>query len=116
MNKRRPSGGPHAFPSGHTATAFLGATSLYHEFKETNTVLAYSGYAFATTTGTFRMLNNAHWFSDVLAGAGISILMTNIVYHIEPLKNWNPLKKSDNVSFVPYFNENEAGIYLTKRF
>ena len=116
MNKRRPSGGPHSFPSGHTATAFLGATSLYHEFKETSTVLAYSGYAFATTTGTFRMINNAHWFSDVLAGAGISILMTNIVYQIEPLKNWNPFKKSDNVSVIPYFNENEAGIYLTRRF
>lgn len=116
MNKTRPNGSNHSFPSGHTATAFTSATVLFQEFKETNTVLAYSGFAFATTTGTFRMLNNAHWFSDVLAGAGISILMTNIVYHIEPLKNWNPFKKSNNVSFIPYFNENEAGIYLTKRF
>ena len=116
MNKTRPNGSGYSFPSGHTATAFTSATVLYHEFKETNSVLAYSGFAFATTTGTFRMLNNAHWFSDVLAGAGISILMTNLVYHIEPLKNWNPFKKSDNLSLIPYFNENETGIYLTKRF
>jgi hypothetical protein len=116
MNKTRPNGSGHSFPSGHTATAFTGATVLFQEFKETNAVLAYSGYAFATTTGTFRMLNNAHWFSDVLAGAGISILMTNLVYHIEPLKNWNPFKKSENISLIPYFNKNETGIYLTKRF
>ncbi|TXB63683.1 phosphatase PAP2 family protein [Vicingus serpentipes] len=116
MNKTRPNGSGHSFPSGHTATAFTGATVLFQEFKETNSVLAYSGFAFATTTGTFRMINNAHWFSDVLAGAGISILMTNIVYQIEPLKNWNPFKKNNNVSLIPYFNENETGIYLTKRF
>lgn len=116
LNKTRPNGSPHSFPSGHTATAFTGATVLFHEFKESNSFLAYSGYSFAIATGSYRMINNAHWVSDVLAGAGISILMTNLVYHIEPLKNWNPFKKNKNISLIPYYNENELGIYLTKTF
>lgn len=116
MNKTRPYGGPHSFPSGHTSMAFTGATVLYQEFKNTSPLLAYSGFAFATTTGTFRIINNAHWFSDVLAGAGISMLVGNLVYYIEPLKNFNPFKKSNDVSLIPYFNSNETGIYFCKKF
>ena len=44
----RPDGGPHSFPSGHTANAFLGAHIAWKEFKDSSPVLAYSGYALAT--------------------------------------------------------------------
>lgn len=71
--KERPNGSPHSFPSGHTTFAFTNATVLFNEFQETAPVLAYSGYVFATTTGAFRMINNKHWLSDVLVGAGIGI-------------------------------------------
>ncbi len=116
MNKTRPSGAPYAFPSGHTATAFTGATVLYHEFKESSPILAYSGYAFAGTTGAFRIINHKHWLSDVLAGAGISMLVTNLVYRIEPIKNFNPFKKNKEISLIPYYNNNGTGIFFTKRF
>lgn len=116
MNKTRPNNSPYSFPSGHTATAFTGATVLYQEFKTSSPVLAYSGFGFAAATGSFRMINNVHWLSDVLAGAGISIMVTNLVYHIEPLKNFNPFKESKDISMFPYFNENETGIYFSKKF
>lgn len=105
VGKTRPDNSSnHSFPSGHTATAFVGATVLYHEYKDANALMAYNGFLFASTTGSFRMMNNRHYLSDVLAGAGIGILVVNAVYHFQPLKNWNPFKNNKNVSFYPLYN------------
>jgi hypothetical protein len=116
INKTRPDGLPYSFPSGHTNIAFTNATVLYNEFKDSAPVLAYSGFAFATTTGVFRMINNKHWLSDVLTGAGIGILVTELVYHFEPFKNFNPFKNSKNVSFYPLINEENYGFYFAYKF
>lgn len=116
IKKTRPDGLPYSFPSGHTTIAFTNATVLYNEFKDSSPVLAYSGYAFATTTGAFRMINNKHWLSDVLAGAGIGILVTELVYHFEPFKKFNPFKNSKNVSFYPQINEENYGFYVAYKF
>lgn len=61
IKKQRPAGADDSFPSGHTTGAFTNAQVLYNEFNQTSDALAYSGYAFAVTTGMFRMLNNKHW-------------------------------------------------------
>lgn len=116
IKKTRPDGLPYSFPSGHTTMAFTNATVLCNEFKESSPVLAYSGFAFATTTGAFRMINNKHWLSDVLAGAGIGILVTELVYHFEPFKKFNPFKNSKNVSFYPQINEENYGFYFAYKF
>jgi hypothetical protein len=79
-----------AYPSGHTAQAFVASQVLYIEFKHTNKVLAYSGYLFSVPTGALRVINNRHWVPDVLLGAGIGILVTNFIYYFEPLKKWTP--------------------------
>jgi len=97
----RPNGDPFAFPSGHTSQAFTGATVLFHETKDYCLPLAYSGYLFSTATGILRVTNNKHWVSDVLVGAGIGILVTNLVYYFEPLKNWDPFKLNDKAVIVP---------------
>lgn len=113
ISKTRPDGDPYSFPSGHTTIAFTNAAVLQNEFQETAPVFAYSGYAFATTTGVFRMLNNRHYLSDVLMGAGIGILVTQLVYHFEPFKNFNPFKKSKGISFFPQYKENTYGFYFS---
>jgi hypothetical protein len=105
IGKERPDGSSnHSFPSGHTSNTFVGATVLYHEFKESTPVYAYSGFLISSATGGLRVMNNRHWVSDVVVGAGVAILVTNLVYHFEPLKNWNPFKNSNNVSFYPDYN------------
>ncbi len=106
-----------SFPSGHTSNAFMMATILFHEFKETKPILAYSGFVFATATGTLRVLNNEHWVSDVLVGAGIGIIVTDLVYRFEPLKNWNPFK-NDKISAIisPSYIENSVGLYANIQF
>ena len=82
-NQYRPdSSAQNTFPSGHTATAFVGAEMVHQELKHTHPVLSYSGYVFATATGIYRMYNNKHWLSDVIAGAGFGILSTKASYWI----------------------------------
>ena len=118
IHKIRPNGDTDAesFPSGHTSYAFTIATVLYEEFKDTSPILAYSGYAFATTTGALRMMNNKHWISDVLAGAGIGILVTEVIYSFDPIIKWNPFKKTTNVTLLPQMGNTQKGVYLRIRF
>ena len=39
-----------------------------------------AGYGVATATGVMRVLNNRHWVSDVMSGAGIGIISTELGY------------------------------------
>jgi len=107
----RPNGNPLSFPSGHTSQAFTGATVLFQETKDYCLPLACSGYLFSTATGILRVTNNKHWVSDVLAGAGIGILVTNLVYYFEPLKNWDPFNLNGKAVIVPDIDIN-SGTYL----
>ncbi len=70
----------HSFPSGHTATAFMTATMLTKEYGHISPWIGVGAYATATATGLFRMANNKHWLSDVLTGAGIGLLSTEVGY------------------------------------
>jgi membrane-associated phospholipid phosphatase len=90
IGKKRPYGGNHSFPSGHTGVAFTNAAVLFHEYESTAPWLAWSGYGFALTTGVFRVANNEHWVSDVITSAGIGMLFTALVYHFEPFQKFNP--------------------------
>jgi membrane-associated phospholipid phosphatase len=78
----RPDGSTaNSWPSGHTATSFVGATILHKEYGLTRSPwFSVAGYGVATATGVMRILNNRHWISDVLSGAGIGILSTELGY------------------------------------
>jgi len=76
------------FPSGHTANAFRGAEILHQELKDKHTLLSYSGYFVATSVGVLRIYGKQHYFSQVVAGAGLGILSTKITYWIfDKIKN-----------------------------
>lgn len=109
-NVTRPNGGTHSFPSGHTTQAFTAATVLYRECIGYDPALAYSGYLFSTATGVLRITNNRHWISDVLVGAGVGIIVTNLVYCIDPFKNWDPFKLNRKAEIIPDIDIN-SGIY-----
>lgn len=78
----RPDGSTaNSWPSGHTATAFVGATLLHKEYGLTRSPwYSVAGYGVATATGVMRVLNNRHWISDVLSGAGIGIMSGELAY------------------------------------
>ena len=75
----------NSFPSGHTATAFMAATMLYKEYKDLGPWVGIGAYSAATLVATGRMMNNRHWMSDVLAGAGIGIMSTEVGYILSDL-------------------------------
>ncbi len=82
----RPDGSDNqSFPSGHTATAFMTATMLTKEYGHRSAWIGIGAYTTATATGLMRMANNRHWLSDVLTGAGIGILSTELGYFIGDL-------------------------------
>jgi PAP2 superfamily len=81
----RPDGfGTNAFPSGHTATAFLGAEFLHQEYSDKSPLYGAGGYLLATATGILRMYNNRHWMRDVIAGAGYGMISTKLAYITYP--------------------------------
>ena len=83
----RPDGSTrNSWPSGHTATAFVSATILHKEYGLTRSPwYSVAGYGIATATGIMRVLNNRHWVSDVLSGAGIGIISTELAYGFSDL-------------------------------
>jgi len=103
----RPSGsGMNSMPSGHTAQAFLSATILDMEYRNTSPWISVGGYAVATTTAVYRMANNQHWISDILIGAGIGIFSTNIVYYTHRYR-WG---KKNNIVILPAVYKNGGGV------
>lgn len=76
-----------SFPSGHTAEAFMAATFLHKEFGSKSIYYSIAAYTVASSVGLLRIANNRHWASDVLAGAALGILATNLAYKIFPLKS-----------------------------
>ena len=80
VNRTRPDGGENSFPSGHTATAFAGATLLAHEYGRKSVWIPIAGYTAATVTGAMRVVNNRHYVSDVIVGAAVGILTAELAY------------------------------------
>nr|WP_321410495.1 phosphatase PAP2 family protein [uncultured Carboxylicivirga sp.] len=111
---KRPDGSSNnSFPSGHTATAFVGAEFLMQEYKDVSIWYGISGYIVATGTGLFRIYNDRHWLTDVAAGAGIGILSTKIAYWINPFINEklfrNRKAKHLNALAYPFYNGKQIG-------
>ncbi|WP_233378507.1 phosphatase PAP2 family protein [Maribellus sp. CM-23] len=118
-NILRPDGSSqNSFPSGHTATAFMGAEFLYQEYKDVSVWYGISGYLVAAGTGFFRMYNNRHWLTDVATGAGIGMLSTKIAYWVHPFIRNTLFKGSDNISgcIVPYYNGEQMGLGMAFTF
>lgn len=82
--KRPDSNSKNSFPSGHTATAFMGAELMRIEYGP---YWGIGGYSVATAVGLLRIYNERHWVNDVIAGAGIGILSARIGYWMLPFYN-----------------------------
>lgn len=92
---RPDTGALNSFPSGHTAQAFAAATFMAKEYGDKSIWYSVGAYGMATSVGVMRVLNDRHWANDVLAGAAIGILSTNLAYLTHRYK-WGNKKKSTN--------------------
>jgi hypothetical protein len=108
-----------SFPSGHTANAFAGAEFLRLEYKDVSPWYGIAGYAVAATTGYLRMYNNKHWLSDVVAGAGIGILSTDLAYYLYPTVKRIFVKDKEKKSATiaaPFYNQGVVGLSIVHQF
>ena len=67
-----------SFPSGHTAFAFAGATTLHHEFGHVSPWISVGGYAVATATAVDRVCRDRHYWYDTVAGAAVGFLSAEL--------------------------------------
>jgi PAP2 superfamily len=98
--------GLSAMPSGHTAQAFVSATILDMEFRDTSPLISVAGYFIAASTGMYRMINDVHFASEVLIGAGIGILSAKVVY-ITHQYRWG---KKRSAFLFPVIYQNGGGL------
>jgi len=97
-----------SFPSGHTTVAFAAATVFAMEYRQYRAVpiIAYSA---ATAIGISRIVQNAHWISDVMVGAALGFLcgrqVVNNYHRYSKLQLENEKKKRNTISFnLNYYN------------
>lgn len=115
---RRPdSSSRNSFPSGHTATAFMGAELVRQEY---GTWYGVAAYTVATAIGVARIYNDRHWASDVVAGAGFGVLSAKVGYWLFPytgrLLQKITKKKKENASLVPFYTGGSGGIAFSYCF
>ena len=108
----------NSFPSGHTATAFMGAELLRREYWDVSSWIGVAGYAIAAGTGFFRMYNNRHWLTDVIAGAGIGILSVQAAYWLYPIITKTFFRKQyySNMFLSPYVSSESKGLAFQMTF
>lgn len=119
ISVRRPDGSnDKSFPSGHTATAFVGAHLLFKEYKDTSCWIGIFGYFVAASTGGLRVLNKKHWVSDVIAGAGVGILSVELAYLMLPaFHGMLGLKDTTSkLAVAPVIANNNYGIGMSYTF
>lgn len=97
-----------SFPSGHTTEAFALASVISAHYEES--WIKGSAYTVAALVGVARTYHDAHFASDVLAGAFIGNWVgQSVVAH-------NQSQRSRNVLLLPELGPNLTGLRLTGNF
>lgn len=109
---RPDTGAKDAFPSGHTAQAFVAATFLHKEYGHLSLWYSIAGYSVATTVGVLRIINNRHWASDVFVGAGVGILATNLAY-LTARKSNSKVAHGVGIRWAPFYSQKSYGLALS---
>lgn len=103
-----------SFPSGHTAQAFAAATFMAKEYGHKNIWYSIGAYTVATGVGAMRVMNNRHWVSDVLVGAGIGILSTNLAYLTHQYR-WGKKNKGGQTTVMPSYDGQTGMVNIIHR-
>lgn len=86
VNRSRPSGGGHAFPSGHTSATFATAGVLHRHFGWKAGVPAYAAAGFV---GLTRVRDRSHWVSDTVFGAALGLAAAWTVTRGHDARSWS---------------------------
>jgi membrane-associated phospholipid phosphatase len=103
-----------SFPSGHTAQAFAAATFMAREYGHKNIWYSIGAYSVATGVGAMRVMNNRHWISDVMVGASIGILSTNLAYLTHQYR-WGNKNKGNQTTVMPSYDGQTGMVNIIHR-
>lgn len=110
ISVRRPDGSAeNSFPSGHTAMAFSAATLLSLEYGDRYPWISLASYLSATSVGVGRVLNNRHWAGDVIVGATIGIVSSELGYWLSDLITHRPTRRIEDRL---YFSDTDLRLSL----
>ena len=70
LDRTRPSGGGHSFPSGHSSATFTTAAVLHRHLGWKAGIPAYAAAGFV---GLTRVADRSHWVSDTVFGAAMGV-------------------------------------------
>ena len=98
-----PGGKPQRFPSSHATQAFLAATIVNIELRGQSHWYGIGAYSVASSVAVLRMLNNKHWESDVVAGAGFGILSAHLAYLSQRYRWGRRPARTDGLSLAPMY-------------
>jgi len=112
---RPDTGQPNSFPSGHTAQAFAAATFMSKEYGHKSIWYSIGAYSVASSVGIMRIMNNRHWISDVLVGAGIGIFSTNLAYLTHQYK-WGKKRIMKSTLVIPSYDGNTGMVSIVHTF
>lgn len=97
-----------SFPSGHATQAFALAAVFSNHYDET--WVTWSSYTLASLVGVARSYHDAHFVSDILAGALIGTLVgKSVVAH-------NKQMRSGEVALLPEIRRGLVGVRLNMQF
>ncbi len=99
VDRTRPDGGSHSFPSGHAASAFAGAAFVQIRYGWR---LGAPAYVLATYVGYSRVHTHRHYTSDVVAGGAIAVA-ANLVF----------TRHRAHLALAPDLARDRAGIRVT---
>lgn len=95
-----------SFISGHAAIAFGMSNILSHQID--NPLATIGLYGLAALTPIARLYDNKHWFSDIIIGTALGIIISNKIIEL----NENERISNSNFSISPTLN----GFAFTYRF
>jgi len=98
----RPFGGGNSFPSGHTTQAFAIAGSIANNFPQRWVKI--TSYSLASLVGFSRIETDAHYFTDVAAGALIGTWVSRKVTGKD--------RRNDRIWWEPYLGTEGLGLSL----
>ena len=102
INRERPNGGHHSFPSGHASATFATAAVIQRDYGVAASV---PFYALGTIVSWSRVRTGHHWLSDGVFGAAIGITSGLAVTK----------GRTGNWSIVPVKTNGGGAIYVTRR-
>jgi membrane-associated phospholipid phosphatase len=90
VDEKRPNGGGHSFPSGHTSMSFSAAEFMRKRYGWEYGIPAYVAASFV---GYSRVDARQHYLHDVIVGAGIGIFSSYVF--TKPYKDWHVQPEAD---------------------